>query len=38
MKEETLKTMSEILNILLDFYKEAKSQKAYDKVDMIRVS
>jgi cysteinyl-tRNA synthetase len=36
LKEETLTNHGEILNVLLDFYKEAKSQKAYDKVDMIR--
>jgi cysteinyl-tRNA synthetase len=36
LKEESLENHEEILNILLDFYKEAKSQKAYDKVDLIR--
>ncbi|MBR9999455.1 MAG: cysteine--tRNA ligase [Cyclobacteriaceae bacterium] len=36
IKEETLENHEHLLDILLDFYREAKSQKAYDKVDMIR--
>jgi cysteinyl-tRNA synthetase len=33
---ETPENQEQLLNILLDFYREAKSQKAYDKVDQIR--
>ena len=33
---ETPGNQEQLLNILLDFYKEAKSQKEYDKVDLIR--
>ncbi len=34
--QETPENQEQLLNILLDFYREAKVQKAYDKVDMIR--
>lgn len=34
--QETPENQEQLLNILLDFYREAKSQKAYDKVDLIR--
>lgn len=33
---ETPENQEQLLNILLDFYREAKSQKAYEKVDQIR--
>jgi cysteinyl-tRNA synthetase len=36
LTRETPGNQEQLLNILLDFYKEAKSQKAYDKVDLIR--
>jgi len=36
LKEESVGNMEEVLNLVLSFYKEAKEQKAYDKVDAIR--
>ncbi|TPE43843.1 cysteine--tRNA ligase [Pontibacter mangrovi] len=36
LKEETIGDMDEVLDLVLSFYKEAKDQKAYDKVDAIR--
>ncbi|PTX14606.1 cysteinyl-tRNA synthetase [Pontibacter mucosus] len=36
LKEESVGDMEEVLNLVLSFYKEAKEQKAYDKVDAIR--
>ena len=36
LKEESPENQEMILNIVLDLYKEAKSQKAYEKVDLIR--
>ncbi|WP_276498859.1 cysteine--tRNA ligase [Pontibacter litorisediminis] len=36
LKEETVGNMEEVLHLVLSFYKEAKEQKAYDKVDAIR--
>jgi cysteinyl-tRNA synthetase len=36
MKEEPLGDQEEMLELILDFYKEAKEAKAYDKVDVIR--
>ncbi|MFD2248466.1 cysteine--tRNA ligase [Pontibacter ruber] len=36
LKEEPLGDMEDMLDLVLDFYKEAKEAKAYDKVDTIR--
>ncbi|ARS36531.1 cysteine--tRNA ligase [Pontibacter actiniarum] len=36
LEEEQIGDMDEVLNLVLTFYKEAKEQKAYDKVDAIR--
>ncbi|MCX2742139.1 cysteine--tRNA ligase [Pontibacter anaerobius] len=36
LKEERVGDMEEMLDLVLTFYKEAKEQKAYDKVDAIR--
>ena len=36
LKEEKPENQEELMNILLGFYKEAKENKAYDKVDLIR--
>ncbi|RIJ43127.1 cysteine--tRNA ligase [Pontibacter oryzae] len=36
LQEESIGDMDEVLNLVLGFYKEAKEQKAYDKVDTIR--
>ncbi|AKD02413.1 cysteine--tRNA ligase [Pontibacter korlensis] len=36
LEEETVGDMEEVLSLVLSFYKEAKEQKAYDKVDTIR--
>ncbi|SFG50672.1 cysteine--tRNA ligase [Pontibacter chinhatensis] len=36
LKEESVGDIEEVLNLVLSFYKEAKEQKAYDKVDAIR--
>ncbi|OKL42166.1 cysteine--tRNA ligase [Pontibacter flavimaris] len=36
LQEETLGDMEEMLHLVLSFYKEAKENKAYDKVDAIR--
>ena len=38
IEEEVLPSSEAFLNIILDFYKEAKTQKQYDKVDKIRNS
>lgn len=34
--EEQIRDQEKLLNILLQFYREAKEQKEYDKVDRIR--
>jgi len=36
LREENPENHQQLLNILLEFYGEAKSQKDYDKVDLIR--
>jgi len=36
LKEEKSGGMEEMLELVLGFYKEAKENKAYDKVDAIR--
>jgi cysteinyl-tRNA synthetase len=36
LKEEQAGDMNEMLHLVLNFYKEAKEMKAYDKVDAIR--
>lgn len=36
LQEERIGDMDEVLNLVLGFYKEAKEEKAYDKVDAIR--
>ncbi|GHA73962.1 cysteine--tRNA ligase [Pontibacter akesuensis] len=36
LQEEPVGDMEEVLNLVLNFYREAKEQKAYDKVDTIR--